>query len=89
MNRFTIKRLFTTLLLAFAESLPTLAENAAPALQNPNTRPYLFNDAQRARIRRLVESENWAQREYQRIERLAHEGDGYWSAFPKYRILPI
>ncbi len=62
-------------------AIVAFAKDHAPALPTPHTRPYLFNDEHRARTRRLIDTENWARREYRRVQGKAEQGDGYWAAF--------
>ncbi len=40
-----------------------------------------MSDRDRQRLRRTIDEHEWARSEYERIKRLARNGDGYWAAF--------
>ena len=62
--------------LIFVGCLDVPARSAAS-----QDRPYFMPQRERERIRGLIQREEWAKTEYERVKKAAEKGDGYWSAF--------
>jgi hypothetical protein len=72
-------------IIFFAVAAGMRTEAAEPVLQERlqpgHQRPFFLPTSERLRIKKLIDTEPWAQAEYRRARQQAEEGDGFWAAF--------